>query len=65
MRIPKMRGFAVEHVSAWWIACEQCNDSELVYGSTADTDATVWATEHLREQHGGVIHSTTEIEGRA
>lgn len=61
-RIPNMLGFRHERTTAWWVICEQCNDSELVYGSTADTDAIAWASEHLREQHGGVVHSTADIE---
>lgn len=48
---PKMRGFTVDEVTAWWVVCDECSDSELVYGSTADLDALGWAQEHYDENH--------------
>lgn len=51
MNMPTIKGYSTEPAIAWWIWCETCNDSELVYGATADDDALTWATEH-HEQFG-------------
>lgn len=52
MNIPPMKGYAVEEAEAWWIACEACGETLLVYGVTADIEAVTWATEHLKECAG-------------
>jgi hypothetical protein len=48
-RPPDMIGFEIDTVEAYWIVCQRCADSELVYGSTADMDALTWAGDHQRE----------------
>lgn len=47
-----MVGFTIEAADCWWVACNDCGDSELVYGTTASVDASVWASEHKKECAG-------------
>lgn len=44
-------GFEVDEVTAWWVTCNLCSDSELVYGSTAAQDAEAWQEEHKADAH--------------
>lgn len=44
-----IKGFSTEDVTATWVICEECGDSELVYGSFAETDAIAWAEDHHQD----------------
>lgn len=47
-----MKGFTVEEAPCWWVACNACGDTHLVYGMHADMEAMTWATEHLADCAG-------------
>lgn len=51
-KVPKIEGFTINRVTAWWITCDACGDTELVYGEDMAATARHWATEHGVHEHG-------------
>lgn len=52
MNLPPMKGFTIEEAECWWIACDACGETTLVFGTTADVEASTFASEHVQECPG-------------
>lgn len=64
MKPPSMKGFGIDKADAWWVTCIQCGQMKLVFGVTADTEAEIFAREHLAEAHSPAVEGQeTPVEG--
>ena len=51
-RGPVVEGFETTRVTAYWLTCMRCGETELFYGSTLKAEADAWAANHKCDAEG-------------